>query len=102
MVVRYKKRLAVAREFSKLVKYCDPRPRLTFIYSDGSGDILPANERSAKWKAEAQIDAWVNAKPCVTFINARGTSDILPFDIWRARTRVLANRKKRRAKSKAA
>ena len=102
--MRYKKRLAVAREFSKLVKYCDPRPRLTFIYSDGSGDILPANERSAKWKAEAQIDAWVKARPCVTFINTRGTSDILPFDIWRARTRVLAmaNRKKRRAKSKAA
>lgn len=100
--MRYKKRQAVTREFSRLVKYWDPRPRLTFIYSDGSGDILPPNERSAKWKAEAQMDAWVNAKPCVTFINTRGTSDILPFDIWRARTRVLANRKKRRPKSKAA
>ena len=100
--MRYTKRLAVAREFSRLVKYCDPRPRLTFLYSDGSGDILPADERSAKWKAEAQIDAWIKAKPCVTFINSRGTSDILPFDIWRARTRVLVNRKKRRTRAKAA
>jgi len=38
----------------------------------------------------------------VTFINSHGTSDILPFDIWRARTRVLVNRKKRRTRAKAA
>lgn len=97
--MRHNKRFAVAREFSRLAKLYKPRPRLTFIYSDGSGDILPADEKSDKWKAEANIHAWLDAKPCVTFLSSRGTSDILPFKIWSARARVLAGRKKRRARA---
>lgn len=99
MSVKRKKRLAVTREFSKLVKLYNPRPRLTFIYSDGSGDILPADEKSDKWKAEANIHSWLDAKPCVTYLSSRGTSDILPFKVWSARARVLAGRKKRRARA---
>jgi hypothetical protein len=97
--VKRKKRLAVAREFSRLVKLYDPRPRLTFLYSDGTGDILPADETSERWKAEVQIHAWLDAKPYVTCISRRGTSDILPFNIWRARARVLVARKRRRMKA---
>jgi hypothetical protein len=84
------------------VKLYDPRPRLTFIYSDGTGDILPADEDSDKWKAEANVHCWLDAKPCVTFLSKRGTSDILPFHIWRARARVLAGRQRRRPRRKAA
>ena len=70
--MKRRERLAVAREFSRLVELYDPRPRLTFIYSDGTGDILPADEDSDKWKAEAKVHCWLDAKPCVTFLSKRG------------------------------
>ena len=98
--MKRKERLAVAREFARLAKLYDPRPRLTFIYSDGTGDILPADEKSARWKTEANIHCWLDAKPCVTFLSSNGTSDIMPFKTWRARARVLAGRRRyRRAKA---
>lgn len=97
--MKRKERLAVAREFSRLVKLYEPRPRLTFIYSDGTGDILPEDENSARWKAEAKIHSWLDGKPFVTFLSRRGTSDIMPFKTFRARARVLAARMKRRARN---
>ena len=96
--MKRKKRLAITPEFARLVKLYEPRPRLTFIYSDGSGDILPADEDSDKWRDEAKTHAWLDAKPCVTYLNRRGTSDILPFHVWRARARVLAARRKHRTR----
>ena len=71
---------------------------VNLIYCDGSGDILP-DEGSAKWKDAAKIHCWLGGKPCVTFFSRRGTSDIFPVEIWRARTQVLAGRKKRRARA---
>lgn len=96
--MRHNKRLAVAREFSRLAILRAKAPFDLHLFGR-ERRLVPAGENSPKWKDEARLHCWLDGKPCVTFLSRRGMSDNVPFEIWRARTQVLAGRKKRRAKA---